>query len=77
MNQITISELPETLQVLLNEAHLTGDSLTITKDGMPLAIINPVKKNKRAAFGAMKNRTKIVGDIVEPSSNLVTWDVLS
>ena len=77
MNQITISELPEKLQVLLNQAQKTGDSLTITKDGIPLAIIQPIKKNKRTAFGAMKDRTKIVGDIVEPSSNLVTWDALS
>ncbi len=74
MNQIAISELPETLQVLLNQAHLTGDSLTITKDGMPLAVIHPVKKQKRATFGAMKHQGKIVGDIVEPTSNLVVWD---
>ena len=77
MNKITISELPETLQVLLNQAQKTGDSLTITKDGIPLAVIHPVKKNKRAAFGVMKDRTEIVGDIVEPTSNLVTWNVLS
>jgi prevent-host-death family protein len=76
MNKITISELPETLQVLLNQAQKTGDSLTITKDGIPLAVIHPVKKNKRAAFGVMKDRTEIVGDIVEPTSNLVTWNVL-
>lgn len=77
MSQIAISELPESLQVLLNQAHLTGDSLTIIKDGMPLAVIHPVKKQKRAAFGAMKHQGKIVGDIVEPTSNLVVWDALS
>jgi prevent-host-death family protein len=77
MNQITISDFSETIQTLLSQAQKTGDSLTITKDGVPLAIIQPVKKNKRAAFGVMKNRTKIVGDIVEPTSNLVSWDVLS
>jgi len=30
-----------------------------------------------SAFGAMKDSTQILGDIVEPTSNLVTWDVLS
>jgi antitoxin (DNA-binding transcriptional repressor) of toxin-antitoxin stability system len=77
MNQITISDFSETIQTLLSQAQKTGDSLTIIKDGVPLAIIQPIKKNKRAAFGVMKNRTKIVGDIVEPTSNLVSWDVLS
>lgn len=33
-------------------------------------------KSKRAAFGAMKNKGKIVGDIVEPTANLITWDAL-
>ena len=75
MNSIVISELPEHLQTLVNQAQKTGDSLTITKDGIPLAVIQPIKQDKRSAFGAMKDRTKIVGDIVEPTSNLETWDV--
>lgn len=76
MNQITMSDLPETIQRLLSVAESTGNSLTITKDGIPFAIIEPIKKKKRSALGAMKHRTKIVGDIVEPTSNLVSWDVL-
>jgi antitoxin (DNA-binding transcriptional repressor) of toxin-antitoxin stability system len=50
--------------------------LTITQNGIPYATISPIKKSKRAAFGAMKNTGKIVGDIVEPTGNLITWDAL-
>jgi len=44
MTQITISELPQTLQTLINEAKKTGEPLTITENGIPLAIISPIKK---------------------------------
>jgi antitoxin VapB len=44
MTQITISELPQTLQILINQAKKTGESLTITENGIPLAIISPIKK---------------------------------
>ena len=43
----------------------------------PVAIISPIKKSKRAAFGSAKDSGKIIGDILEPTSNLVTWDFLS
>jgi prevent-host-death family protein len=76
MTQITLRELPQNLQNLLNQAQKTGEPLTIIENGIPFAIISPIKKSKRAAFGAMKDSGKITGDIVEPTSNLVTWDVL-
>lgn len=76
MNQIVISELPETIQNLVNQAQITGNNLTITtKEGKPLAVIQPLIK-KRATFGVMKHRGSILSDIVEPTSNLVTWYVL-
>jgi prevent-host-death family protein len=77
MIQIALSDLPETIQNLVNQAQMTGDNLTITKEGKPLAVIQPITEKKRATFGVMKHRGKILGDIVEPTSNLVTWDVLS
>jgi prevent-host-death family protein len=76
MTQITLAELPQDLQNLLNQAQKTGEPLTIIQNGIPFAIISPIKKSKRAVFGAMKDSGKITGDIVEPTANLVTWDVL-
>jgi prevent-host-death family protein len=77
MAQIILSDLPETIQTLLSQAQTTGEPLTITQNGIPLAIISPIKKSPRAAFGVMKESVKIVGDIVEPSSNLVDWNALA
>jgi antitoxin (DNA-binding transcriptional repressor) of toxin-antitoxin stability system len=77
MTAIILSDLPETIQILLSQAQTTGENLTITQNGIPLAIVSPIKKTKRAAFGAMKDSVKIVGDLVEPSSSLVDWDVLA
>ncbi|MBE9050218.1 prevent-host-death family protein [Nostocales cyanobacterium LEGE 11386] len=76
MKQITLAELPETVQNLINQAQKTGEPFTIIQNGVAIAIISPIHKSKRAAFGGMKDSGKITGDIVEPTSNLVTWDVL-
>jgi len=69
MTQIPLSELPETIQSFVNQAQTTGETLTITQNNIPIAIISPIKKSKRAAFDAMKNTGKIVGDIVEPMTS--------
>ncbi len=76
MTQITLSELPESLQTLLSQAQKTGETLTIIQDGTPLAIISPLKPKKRACFGVMKDNTEIIGNIVEPTSELVSWEAM-
>lgn len=74
MTQISLSELPQNIQTMLNQAQVTGETLTIIQDGMPLAIISPIKQKKRASFGSMKNSTEIIGDLVSPTSELVSWE---
>ncbi len=76
MATITLSELPKNLQILLDEAQKTGKALTITRDGIPLAIISPIQSKKRTAFGVMRNSGEIIGDVVEPTSELVSWETL-
>ena len=76
MAQITLTELPENLQILLNQARQTGEILTITQDGIPLATISPIQSSKRNSFGCMKDTGEILDDIVEPTSNLVSWESL-
>ncbi len=44
MKQISLAELPEPVQNLINQAQKTGEPLTIIQDGIPFAIISPVKK---------------------------------
>jgi antitoxin VapB len=50
MTAIILSDLPETIQTLLSQAQTTGENLTITQNGIPLAIISPIKKTKRPAI---------------------------
>lgn len=44
MAQITLAELPETFQNLINQVLKTGEPLTIIQNGVSLAIISPIKK---------------------------------
>ena len=44
MKQITLTELPETVQNLINQAQRTGEQLTIIQNGVPFAIISPIQK---------------------------------
>lgn len=76
MTTITLSELPETLQNLLQQIAQTGETLTITQNDQPLLIVSPAPKTTRAAFGSAKEQTKILGEIVEPTSNFVEWNIL-
>ncbi|MBW4621761.1 MAG: type II toxin-antitoxin system Phd/YefM family antitoxin [Cyanosarcina radialis HA8281-LM2] len=78
MSQIKIDEIPENLQKLFTEVERTQTPLTVTREGKPLVIISPAKtQSKRAAFGAMKGRGEILGDLITPPVPLSTWDVLS
>jgi antitoxin VapB len=43
MKQISIAELPETIQNLINQLRKTGEPLTIIQDGIPFAILTPIK----------------------------------
>jgi len=76
MTTIIISELPETIQNLLQQINQTGVPLTIMQGDRPFVIISPVQKRQRAAFGSMKAETKVLGDILAPTSTLVQWEVL-
>ena len=77
MEKVSVSEFKAICLRLLREVHATGKEILITKDGKELAIVSPPrgKKEGRKAFGALKNRTKILCDL---SSPLVTdaWSAL-
>ena len=44
MKQITLAELPELVQNLINQTLKTGEPLTITQNGIPFATISPIQK---------------------------------
>lgn len=51
---------------LMDAVERTGRSVVVTKRGRPVAMLSPVRVAHRSAFGFMKGRIEILGDIVEP-----------
>ncbi|NEN91678.1 MAG: type II toxin-antitoxin system Phd/YefM family antitoxin [Okeania sp. SIO3H1] len=75
MTEITIDELPQSLQTLFVEVERTKTPLTVIHKGKPLAIIYPATtQTKRPPCGVMKGTGKILGDIVAPVDE--PWNVL-
>lgn len=79
MSRITITELPEAFQELLQEAKETDTPLTITKEEQPFAIVYlatylATKRESRPAPGFRKDSGQILGDIVSPPEQ--PWEVL-
>lgn len=53
---------------ILDEVERTGESVTVTKRGRPVAEITPVEPEKRRPFfGFMEGSIKIHGDIIGPA----------
>lgn len=78
MEQITTSDLPETLQQLFMEVQRTKRPLTvITHQGEPLVIIYPATAQlQRPAFGVLSKSGEILGDLIVPAVPADTWEVL-
>jgi prevent-host-death family protein len=78
MKEIQVSKFKAQCLRLLDEVNRTGESLTITRNGKPLAVINPITVTKtRAKFGIAKETAKIKGDLITPAIESSEWEVLS
>ncbi len=76
MKEIQISKFKAQCLQLLDEVNRRGESLTITRNGKPLAIVNPVtEKETRAQFGVAKETGTIKGDLISPAVELSDWEV--
>jgi prevent-host-death family protein len=71
-SQISAAEFKATCLDLMDEVERTGTSVVVTKRGRAVARLAPVKVQIRSAFGLMKGRIVIRGNIVDPID--VTWD---
>ena len=63
MKTIVISEFKAKCIALLKEINRSGEPLTVTLRGKPLATIEPVATGERT-LGTQKSETKVNGDIV-------------
>jgi prevent-host-death family protein len=68
------SEFKAKCLALMDEVERTGESVVITKNGKPVAELSPYKQRKRNAFGILKDRLFITGDIISPIE--LEWDAL-
>ena len=71
-SQISAAEFKATCLDLMDEVERTGTSVVVTKRGRAVARLAPVRVQIRSAFGLMKGRIVIRGNIVDPID--VTWD---
>lgn len=71
---VKASEFKAKCLALLDEVEQTGNRLTITKKGKPVADIVPHKPEKRELIGLLKGRVEILGDIISPID--VEWEAL-
>lgn len=77
MPQIQISEFKATRFAVLDRVARTGESVVVTRRGIPIARIVPPAPNPAASWlGSMKGSVTIRGDIVAPATDPSLWEVL-
>ena len=76
MDVMPVSKFKATCLAVLQQVYKTGRPVRITRRGEPIAELVPPGPPERpdSWLGAMADRTRIVGDITVPSSELVAWD---
>ncbi len=79
MTTVSVSEFKATCLALLERVRKSGQTITVTKRGKPVAKVVPIRAletKKRGILGYMKGTGRIVGDIESPASDPQDWDAL-
>lgn len=50
----------------MDEVAASGETVVITKNGIPITELVPAKRRPRTLFGAMKGSVVYMGDVVSP-----------
>ncbi len=58
---------------LMDHVEATGEAIVITKRGIPIAELGPVRGKAGSLLGSLRGRIEILGDILEPVEG-VTWE---
>jgi len=69
---VTAAEFKAKCLDLMDQVAATGNPVTITKRGKPVAQLVPAVKRPKSLFGALKGHIKITGDIMSPVD--VEWE---
>ncbi|RAU21759.1 type II toxin-antitoxin system prevent-host-death family antitoxin [Paramagnetospirillum kuznetsovii] len=60
---------------LMDEVAQTGESVIITKNGVPVARLAPLSSKPDSLFGIMKDSIHVHGDIMSPTAE--AWEVMA
>ena len=74
--QLSISEFKATCLGVIEEVRRSGQSVLVTRFGVPVAEIHPPPPPERSErwVGRMAGTGKILGDIVAPATESSEWD---
>ena len=72
--EVSAGEFKARCLALMNEVRDRGGEYIITKRGVPVAKLVPVRIERRPLLGSMKGTVKVLGDIVKPTNE--PWDAL-
>ena len=66
MRTIKASEFKAKCLKIMDEVAASGETVVITKNGVPITELVPAKRRPRTLFGAMKGSVVYMGDVVSP-----------
>ena len=78
MDTIAISKFKATCLAVLEQVRTTGKPVLVTRFGKPIAEVIPPPGPPRPKkwLGSLRERGKVVGDIVAPAASEDDWEVL-
>ncbi|MDQ3572551.1 MAG: type II toxin-antitoxin system prevent-host-death family antitoxin [Actinomycetota bacterium] len=78
MRTIAAGKFKQSCLRLLDEVGESGEPITITKRGKPVAQLTPLKPERADEWlGVMQGRGEILGDLVAPAADPAEWEALS
>ena len=75
MRTIKASEFKAKCLKIMDEVAETGETVVITKNGVPVSQLVPIKRRLETLFGQLKGSISITGDIISPVD--ANWDAVS
>ncbi len=75
---IAVSKFKATCLDLLKKVKQTGQSIIVTRNGEPIALVSPPPPSARpdSWIGSFQNSGRIEGDILAPASDEDDWEAL-
>lgn len=74
MHTIKASEFKAKCLALMDEVARTGKPVLVTKNGKPVAELQPHRARPKSTLGVWKDRLIVKGDIVSPID--IEWEAL-